>query len=107
VMKTLEKKLANKKPSPIIPSDEKFADHPAGQKTFERSTNSERIERLMQIKVARVEKRKQEKVLFLSIGLCLSLLLILGAFEWKTFTDESMVTMNGPSAHFEDLIDVP
>jgi protein TonB len=45
--------------------------------------------------------------LFLSIGLVLSLLFVITAFEWKFYDDASMVDLNAPTEEFEDLMDIP
>lgn len=61
-----------------------------------------------------VEIKKNPKVdlqkksgLFLSIGLVLSLLFVITAFEWKFYDDASMVDLNAPTEEFEDLMDIP
>lgn len=45
--------------------------------------------------------------LFLNIGLVLSLVLVITAFEWKFYDDASMVDLNAPTEEFEDLMDIP
>jgi protein TonB len=61
-----------------------------------------------------IEVKKNPKVdlqrkssLFLNIGLVLSLLLVITAFEWKFYDDASMVDLNAPTEEFEDLMDIP
>ncbi len=45
--------------------------------------------------------------LFLNIGLVVSLLLIISAFEYKFYDDGSQVDLNAQAEDFEDLMDIP
>jgi protein TonB len=45
--------------------------------------------------------------LFLNIGLVLSLLFVITAFEWKFYDDSSLVDLTAPTEEFEDLMDIP
>ncbi|GAG54276.1 unnamed protein product [marine sediment metagenome] len=45
--------------------------------------------------------------LFLNIGLVLSLLLVIWAFEFKLHDDGSLVNLNAGVEDFEDLMDIP
>ncbi len=61
-----------------------------------------------------VEEKKNPKAdlsrttgLFLNVGLVVSLLLVILAFENKIYDDGSLVNLNAASEDFEDLMDVP
>jgi len=61
-----------------------------------------------------VEEKKNPKAdltrttgLFLNIGLVVSLLLVILAFENKIYDDGSLVNLNAASEDFEDLMDIP
>ncbi|MCC5928527.1 MAG: energy transducer TonB [Cyclobacteriaceae bacterium] len=45
--------------------------------------------------------------LFLNIGMVLSLLIIITAFEWKFYNDSSTVDLGMVNDNFEDLMDIP
>ncbi len=61
-----------------------------------------------------IEEKKNPKAdltrttgLFLNVGLVVSLLLVILAFENKVYDDGSLVNLNAGSEDFEDLMDVP
>jgi protein TonB len=61
-----------------------------------------------------IEEKKNPKAdltkksgLFLNIGLVLSLLFVITAFEWKFYDDASLVDLTAPTEEFEDLMDIP
>lgn len=45
--------------------------------------------------------------LFLNIGLVVSILICITAFEWRTYDDGSLVDLGSLSDDFEDILDVP
>lgn len=45
--------------------------------------------------------------LFLNIGLVISLLLVISAFEWKFYDDGSLVDLGQVDDDFEDLLEIP
>ena len=45
--------------------------------------------------------------LFLSIGLCLSLLFIISAFEWEFYNDGSVIELGNVNTDFENIVEVP
>lgn len=102
-MKTLDKKLIDKK----FKTDDFLVEHPEISDISSSPVNAHSIAKMMDIKKVKTERGKREKTLFLSIGLCLSLLLILGAFEWKNYTDESMVDMATSNASLDEVIEIP
>ena len=55
-------------------------------------------------------KRKQAQarsILFNAIGLCISLSLVLIAFEWKFYDNNDLVNLGALSAEFEEIMDIP
>jgi protein TonB len=61
-----------------------------------------------------VENKKTPKAdltkrtgLFLNIGLVVSLLFVIMAFEWKFYEDNSLVDLGNVSEEFDDLMDIP
>ena len=61
-----------------------------------------------------VESKKNPKAdltrttgLFLNVGLVISLLLVIFAFEKKVYDDGSMVNLSAQAEDFEDLMDIP
>jgi periplasmic protein TonB len=61
-----------------------------------------------------MELKKTEKAdlgnkggLFFNVGLVLSLLIIITAFEWRSFDDGSLVDLGQVSDDFEEMIEVP
>lgn len=61
-----------------------------------------------------MESKKTEKAdltgktgLFFNIGLVLSLLVIITAFEWRSFDDGSLVDLGQVSDDFEEMLEVP
>jgi protein TonB len=61
-----------------------------------------------------VENKKNPKAdltrttgLFLNVGLVISLLLVIFAFEKKMYDDGSLVNLNAQAEDFEDLMDIP
>ena len=45
--------------------------------------------------------------LFLNIGLVISLVLVITAFEWKYYDDGSLVDLGQVDDEFEDIMDIP
>ena len=45
--------------------------------------------------------------LFFNIGLAVSLLLVITAFEWKFYDDGSLVDLGQVDDNFEDLMEIP
>lgn len=50
---------------------------------------------------------KSKTGLFFNIGLTLSLLLVIAAFEWKTIDDNGFVDLSDQVARFDSIIDIP
>ena len=45
--------------------------------------------------------------LYFGLGLCLSLLLIITAFEWKFYDDNRFVELGGPDLILDEILDIP
>lgn len=45
--------------------------------------------------------------LYMALGLCLSLLFIITAFEWKFYDDSQLVDLGNTDQNFEEILDIP
>jgi protein TonB len=61
-----------------------------------------------------MEARKNPKAdlnkttgLFLNVGLVLSLLMVISAFEWRFYDDGSLVDLGQVKDEFEDMLEIP
>ncbi len=108
-MKALDKKFEKSKNSlkKSIKREDYLIEHPDAHDILHRSGFFRVYDRLLDIKKEKLAKYKAESILFLSIGLCISLLLVIGAFEFKSYTDNSEVNLSKTVQNFEDLIEVP
>jgi len=82
-------------------------DGPEGSAIFDSTFQGRNIIALSEIKTAKQKKLKEQRILFSSIGLCLSLVLTIGAFEWKNYADSSVVAISKDATEFEDLMEIP
>ena len=74
----------------------------------ERATSySKFIMDLISIKKLKYQNKKSSGLLISSISLCLSLLLVIGMFEWQFAENGSGVNLQINTQSFEDLLDVP
>jgi len=62
---------------------------------------------LIGLKFAKASKQIRLSKLFFCIGLCISLLFIITAFEWRFFDDGEIVDLGKVSSTFENIVDVP
>ena len=62
---------------------------------------------LISIKKQKDQNKKSVGLLISSISLCLSLLLVIGMFEWRFAENGSSVNLQLNTQSFEDLLDVP
>ena len=108
-MKAVEKKLVVRKATPKKkPKREDYLiENPYANQILHKSGYLDGYNRLLEIKQHRVKKTHLEKILFLSIGFCISLIAIIGAFEYRSYTDNSEVNLNRTVQNFEDLLEVP
>ncbi len=50
---------------------------------------------------------KHKTTLFKAIGLCIALILVIGAFEWKFYESDSMVDLGSLTTEFEEIVEIP
>lgn len=62
---------------------------------------------LMQVKRNRQALEISRKPLFFFIGLSLSLLMIIVAFNWKTYDNVGLVDLGNVEGNFDEVIDIP
>lgn len=62
---------------------------------------------LIQKKNTKATNQIKYSRLFFSIGLCLSLLFIITAFEWKFYDENEVMDLGVVASDFEDIIEVP
>lgn len=65
------------------------------------------IKSLMEVKYSKADKVKNRSNLFYCIGLCLSLLFVITAFEWKFYDSDRLISLGEVNSEFENLMDVP
>ena len=65
------------------------------------------LSELIEWKQLRQERERDRKRLFLLTGLAVSLLLVIGAFEWKFYGGTDVIELHGETDRFEDMLDVP
>jgi len=80
-----------------------------GHKKPQRSRNDQYllVNDLIRMKFAKASKQIRLSKLFFCMGLCISLLFIITAFEWKFFDDGEIVDLGKVSSTFENIVDVP
>lgn len=109
-MKTIHKKAQGKTIKPENHVHKILVEDPSGHHHFEEASKSQNISvlsDLIQLKRVKYHKGKSASLLISSISLCLSLLFVIGMFEWKTHEKGSEVDLELTTQQFEDLIDVP
>lgn len=105
-MKVLSKKaVASNSQNTGTVLDHHLADHPEAHLHW--SMNEAVFRRLMSAKEERIAKRKGEKTLFFTIGLCISLLLVILAFDWKIYTKADHEALRREADHFDNLVEIP
>ena len=110
-MKTIDKKRLQKQ---AIPEKEKagkiLIDDPYGHHLFDKTAKKKMAAffgDLIRIKEVKEQKYKSATLLISSISLCLSLLIVIGMFEWRVRERGPVVNLEAETSAFEDLIDVP
>lgn len=80
-----------------------------GHKSPQKSRNNQYllVSDLIRVKFAKASKQIRLSKLFFCIGLCISLLFIITAFEWRFFDDGEIVDLGNVSSTFENIVDVP
>ena len=61
------------------------------------------------INFKRLKKKKEQArgILFNAIGLCISLLLVITAFEWKSYDTAHIIDLGSMNAEFEEILEIP
>ena len=62
---------------------------------------------LIDYKKIQRKKERAQTVLFNAIGLCISLSLVILAFEWKSYDHNDLVSLGSMNAEFEEILDIP
>ena len=82
-MKTIHKKASKVTEA----ADKHFVDHPVASVLFNpigSKTDKKQVSDFIRIKEDKAVKSKSSGVMFFSVSLCLSLLMVIYAFEWRT-----------------------
>jgi len=58
-------------------------------------------------KKLRRKKERAKSLLFSAIGLCISLLIVITAFEWKFYDENELLSLGSLSNEFEEILDIP
>lgn len=74
-------------------------------KSIRKRTKS--IEDLIKVKMAKSKSESIHSNLFFSIGLCLSLLFVITAFEWKFYDQGEIINLGTLNTEFENVVDIP
>ena len=65
------------------------------------------INKLIDLKATKDHQNDNRKKMLYALSLCLSLILIITAFEWKTYTKTELVQLSDQAEKFEDLLEIP
>jgi len=98
-----------KKASGFQPEVEKSLPHSLEANEMLRSNRmtKKRYQDFLDIKRANSERDKANASLFFFIGLCLSLIMVTTAINWRTYERMDLVDLGSLDAEFDDLIEVP
>jgi len=69
--------------------------------------NASDLDDLIKIKKSKTDKSQKLKSLLVNISLSISLLLVIGAFEWKSYDQGSLVDLAYTADKFEELAEIP
>ena len=109
-MKTIHKKNQKKAGYSLSEVKEFLVEDPYGHHFLSAQPpvpKSYSVSDLIEIKETKDKKMHASKLLVSSISLCLSFLIVIGMFEWKSIENGSNVSLEMTAQNFEDLIDVP
>jgi protein TonB len=109
-MKTINKKSSIKGSESVKGEHRYLMDHPEGHEMLSSSARQKLgkfVTGIIDLKSSREKKNRSIASLLSSISLCLSLLIVIWAFEIKFPEQKVVVDLNGHSSEFEDLIDIP
>lgn len=107
-MKTIHKKT--KDSNSLHEVKNLLREDPAGHHLLSKRTAHQAsfdVSDLIQLKAYNFKVKQSAGLLISSISICLSLLIVIGLFEWKTMENGSQVNLELNTQNFEDLIDVP
>jgi protein TonB len=110
IMKTVDKKGKEKKSFSTNKKKDHLIDHPEAHEILSKSKSSidhHLVSDFIKLKVEKDKKSGSIKLLVSSISLCLSLILVIGAFEMQFSESKAKVDFNNTSNQFEDLMDIP
>jgi protein TonB len=78
------------------------------QNSLERkSSRSSFIASIIEIKSYKAKKARSQTLLLSSISLCISLLIVIAAFEMRIAEDSARVELSSNTNRFEDLVEIP
>ncbi|MFC2124946.1 energy transducer TonB [Bacteroidota bacterium] len=102
-MKTM-KKNPDRKPAPLNQHTIKYKiqNLKSHFKTF-----PDLISEFMIIKNARYTSQRNFSRMFFVLGLCISLLIVITAFEWRFYEEGNLITLNNMDMDFEDILEIP
>ena len=108
-MKTVHKKSQKRSGKPEQKIHEFLVEDPQGHHLLSRrvASFSSYISELISVKKFKDQKKQASGLLISSISLCLSLVLVIGMFEWRIQENGSEVDLELHPRNFEDLIEVP
>jgi len=109
-MKTIHKKTPKKEDQALYEVKKLLVEDPYGHHLLlaqAAQPRSSDVSELIEIKKAKDKKMHAAKLLVSSISLCLSFLIVIGMFEWKSVERGSEINLELNKQNFEDLIDVP
>ena len=95
-----------KNPRPVLSDDPNIA-KAAEEILHQQPDNRQVIGDLMEIKKYRKAQEEANRPLFFWIGMSISLLLVLIAFNWKTYDNGPQVDLGELDKDFTEIIDVP
>ena len=77
------------------------------RKVRKRYEDSDFVDDLIELKANKLKDFRSRKMLFMSIGLMLSLLAIVTLFEWKFYEKGDMVDLQASAVEMEELLEIP
>ena len=105
-MKTVHKKSGNREKE----THKHLVDHPIANVFFNKPgewLNKKLLNDFISIKEEKSVKERSSDIMFFSLSLCFSLLLIIYAFEWRTTDETETIATSQNTSGFDDLVEVP
>ncbi len=90
--------------------DKYLVDHPIANaflNTSWKRPTEKQLGDFIQIKEYKSRIVRAQTVLFLSIGLCVSLLMALAAFEWRFSSQTDLIQLAENNSRYDELLDIP